>query len=65
MVGNIREVILKDHLRVLEEGPKYVGMAVPDRPQTTEQSTASRSCDAQSKGPVVRELSKGEYRKLV
>ena len=46
---SIRKIISKDHLSVLDEGPKTVGMSVPSRPQTREQSTASRGCDAQSK----------------
>ena len=32
-VGNVWEIIPMDHLRVLEEGPKTVGMAVPSRPK--------------------------------
>ena len=32
LLGKILENILKDHLRVLEKGPKTVGMAVPGRP---------------------------------
>ena len=30
-VGNVREIISKDHQAVLEEGPKTVGMADPKR----------------------------------
>ena len=45
-VEKIQEIIPKDHLRVLKEGPKTVGMAVQGRPQTTEQLTARRNFDA-------------------
>ena len=58
-VINITEIIPKDHLRVLEEGPKTVGMAVPRRPQMREQSTARRTIDAPSKGVVTGDLTMG------
>ena len=61
-VGNIREIIPKDHQSVLEERPKICMQAVPGRP-LTEQSTASHGCDAPSKGPV-RGLYMGEYSNL-
>ena len=57
--GNVWKIIPKDHLRVLEEGPKTVGMAVPGRPQTTEQSTIRRPVDALSKGFVDGDLTMG------
>ena len=49
-VRNIRKIIPKDHLRVLEEGPKIVGMAVPGRPKMTEQLMARRPVDAPLNG---------------
>ena len=32
-IGNVREIIPKDHLRAFEEGAKTVCMAVPGRPK--------------------------------
>ena len=47
--GNVWEIILKDHKRSLEEGPKIVGLAIPSRPQTTEHSMVRRPIGASSK----------------
>ena len=58
-VAKFKEIIPNDYLSVLKEGPKTVGMAVPGRPQTTKQSTASRSCDVPSKGVVIGDLTMG------
>ena len=57
--GNIRVIIPKDNLRVLEKRPKTVGMAVPGRPQTTEQSMTRRTVDALKKGVVYGDLTMG------
>ena len=59
LVGNVWEVIPKDHLSVPEEGPNFVGMAILGRLQKTEQSMASRGCDAPSKGVVDGNLTMG------
>ena len=59
LVGNVQEIIPKDHLRVLQNGPKIVGMVVPGRPQTMEQSTACRGSDDPSKGVIDEDLNIG------
>ena len=58
-VGNIQANIPKDHLRVLEEGLKTVGKAVPGRFQTMEQFTARRHVDAPLKGVLDGKLTMG------
>ena len=63
-VGNVREINPKNNIRVLEEGPKTVGMAVPGRPQMTQQSMANRGYDTPSKGVINGDFTMGEGRKL-
>ena len=49
-VGKVLENILKDHPRVLEEGPKLVPKTAQDSPTNRWRSTPSGSVDA----PLVR-----------
>ena len=64
-VKNVQETIPEDHLWILEEGPKTVGMDVPGRPQTTEQSMTHSPVYTPSKGTLLRDLNMVEYSNLV